>query len=87
MIRDHTNHKEYGLYLNNRSGMLKGAEKTVEEVKRPCYYPFYKMMVDWNANVLFCTNDWGRKRNNCNLVHHSVKRYGYARKWKKLEKT
>ena len=73
MIRDHTNHKEYGLYLNNRSGMLKGAEKTVEEVKnRPCYYPFYKMMVDWNANVLFCTNDWGRKRIIGNLVHHSV---------------
>ena len=31
MIRDHTNHKEYGLYLNNRSGMLKGAEKLLRK--------------------------------------------------------
>ena len=87
MIRDHTNHKEYGLYLNNRSGMLKGAEKTVEEVKnRPCYYPFYKMMVDWNANVLFCTNDWGRKRIIGNLVHHSVQEIWLCEEMEEIRK-
>ena len=87
MIRDHTNHKEYGLYLNNRSGMLKGAEKTVEEVKnRPCYYPFYKMMVDWNANVLFCTNDWGRKRIIGNLIHHSVQEIWLCEEMEEIRK-
>ena len=26
-----------------------------------CHYPFYKMLVDWNGDVLFCSNDWGRE--------------------------
>ena len=58
-------HKDWGLFLNNRSGMITNNEneylKPVEsQVARKCYYPFYKMFIDFNGKVLFCSNDWGR---------------------------
>lgn len=58
--------QDFGLNLNNRSGMvdLKGVEnyRRPEELSgKPCYYPFYKMLVDWDGKVLFCSNDWGRQ--------------------------
>lgn len=54
---------EYGLNLNNRSGMVHmEGERPPEELRgKPCHYPFYKMIVDWDGKVLFCSNDWGRK--------------------------
>lgn len=67
-LRDHWvgAKQDFGLNLNNRSGMvdLKAAEKyrKPDELKdSPCHYPFYKMLVDWDGKVLFCSNDWGRK--------------------------
>ena len=57
--------KDWGLFLNNRSGMITNNEneylKPLEsQVARKCYYPFYKMFIDFNGKVLFCSNDWGR---------------------------
>ena len=55
----------YGLYLNNRSGMVQneeiGIQKLQTSLKRRCYYPFHRLKIDWNGNVLLCSNDWGRK--------------------------
>lgn len=59
-LRRHYDEQEFGLYITNRSGMLKGYEEQVKS-DRQRYYPFYKLMIDYNANVLFCTNDWGRE--------------------------
>lgn len=28
--------------------------------KHPCYLPFYKMMIDYNGDVLLCANDWNK---------------------------
>ncbi len=58
-------HKDWGLFLNNRSGMVKLAENEYlkpvsKEIKRKCFYPFYKMFIDFDGRVLFCSNDWGR---------------------------
>ncbi|OUW73718.1 MAG: hypothetical protein CBD76_02650 [Pelagibacteraceae bacterium TMED216] len=58
-------HKDWGLFLNNRSGMVKLAENDYlkpvkQEIKRKCFYPFYKMFIDFDGRVLFCSNDWGR---------------------------
>jgi radical SAM protein with 4Fe4S-binding SPASM domain len=52
--------KEAGLILNNRSGAL---GKNISVIKKDvgCNYPFYKMLIDWNGNVLCCSNDWLRK--------------------------
>jgi radical SAM protein with 4Fe4S-binding SPASM domain len=57
--------ESYGLTLNNRSGTLNQPEIGVVPLGKPienrCFYPFYKMLVDWNGDVLFCSNDWGRE--------------------------
>jgi len=56
--------EDYGLILNNRSGMVidpdLGLPVIAEPMKHPCYYPFSRAMVDWNGDVLICSNDWGR---------------------------
>lgn len=63
-LRDHWS-ESFGLTLNNRSGTINQPEINVVPLKEPlkqvCYYPFYKMFVDWNGDVLFCANDWGRE--------------------------
>jgi radical SAM protein with 4Fe4S-binding SPASM domain len=55
----------YGLYLNNRSGMVTNTEMGLKALDAPlrrrCYFPFYRMMIDWNGDVLLCSNDWARK--------------------------
>ena len=58
-------HKDWGLFLNNRSGMITNEAneylKPVEaKIERKCFYPFYKMFIDFDGRVLFCSNDWGR---------------------------
>ncbi|MFP5405343.1 MAG: radical SAM/SPASM domain-containing protein [Gammaproteobacteria bacterium] len=54
----------FGLTLNNRSGTVNRPDIGVAPLARPlatpCFYPFYKMLVDWNGDVPFCSNDWGR---------------------------
>lgn len=56
---------DFGLTLNNRSGTVNAPEAAIGPVPEPlairCHYPFYKMLVDWNGDVLFCSNDWGRE--------------------------
>ena len=56
---------DYGLTLNNRSGAVNSPSINLlplrEKLSRRCHYPFYKMLLDWNGDVLFCSNDWGRK--------------------------
>ena len=57
--------ESYGLTLNNRSGNLRQPDIGVAPLDKPienrCFYPFYKMLIDWNGDVLFCSNDWGRE--------------------------
>jgi radical SAM protein with 4Fe4S-binding SPASM domain len=56
---------DFGLTLNNRSGMVNSPAIRLGSLSEPlrmrCHYPFYKMLVDWNGDVLFCSNDWGRE--------------------------
>ena len=48
-------------------------EDEVENLKgSKCYYPYYKMFVDWNGDVLFCSNDWGREIIIGNLLKQSL---------------
>ena len=57
--------EDFGMTLNNRGGTMKNAELGLmpldHSVAGKCHYPFYKMFVDWNGDVLFCSNDWRRK--------------------------
>ncbi len=74
--RAHYSLDDHGLHLNNRAGNVTwlGMEGSALESLRgkPCHYPFYKMFVDWNADVLFCSNDWGREIVVGNLLEHCV---------------
>lgn len=46
--------------FNNRSGTSKNLnELTITQ--SACNLPFYKLVIDWNGDVLLCCNDWHRK--------------------------
>ena len=67
---------DYGLTLNNRSGTVNSPTINLlplkQKLDRRCHYPFYKMLLDWNGDVLFCSNDWGRKIVVGNLMSLSL---------------
>lgn len=75
--RMHWDQKTHGLILNNRSGTIDwlGVDNSdIESLQgTPCYYPFYKMFVDWNGDVLFCSNDWGREHVVGNLMQQTLR--------------
>lgn len=84
--RVHWNPDDYGIIFNNRSGMITWMNEPVDDdiKNKPCYYPFYKMMVDWNGDVLFCANDWGRTRVVGNLLQQSVSEVWLSKHMKKI---
>ena len=75
-LRAHHTQDEWGLFVNNRSGLIDWIgfdEDDIENLKgTKCHYPYYKMFVDWNGDVLFCSNDWGREIVIGNLIKSSV---------------
>ncbi|WP_028862527.1 radical SAM/SPASM domain-containing protein [Psychromonas aquimarina] len=64
--------EEYGLKLTNRAGVLSFGEKVEKLHHHPCYYPDYMMMVDWNGDVMLCTQDWNRRIKSGNLSFNSL---------------
>ncbi len=59
--------ESFGLTISNRAGSVKLKNEYFElkplnePIKSPCYYPFYKMLIDHNGDVLICSNDWKKK--------------------------
>ena len=82
--------EKHGLILNNRSGVMDwvGIEETdISSLKgKPCHYPFYKMFVDWNGDVLFCSNDWGREHVVGNLLQQSLHDVWFSKPMTKIRK-
>lgn len=82
--------KDHGLILNNRSGVIDWVgveEESIEKLKgKPCHYPFYKMFVDWNGDVLFCSNDWGREHVVGNLLTMSLHDVWFSKPMTKIRK-
>nr|BAR37014.1 radical SAM additional 4Fe4S-binding SPASM domain (rSAM_more_4Fe4S) [uncultured Mediterranean phage uvMED] len=82
--------EKHGLILNNRSGVMDwvGIEETdISSLKgKPCHYPFYKMFVDWNGDVLFCSNDWGREHVVGNLLTMSLHDVWFSKPMTKIRK-
>jgi len=48
----------YGLTLNNRAGAVNMGETPKKYNQSTCYLPFYKMVIDWNGDLLLCAQDW-----------------------------
>lgn len=75
--RAHYSQADYGLNINNRGGSITWLgldEESVDKLKgQPCHYPFYKMFVDWDGEVIFCANDWQKERKVGNLAKHRLK--------------
>lgn len=86
--RAHYNEEDYGLFLNNRSGTIDWIGIDDEDVAmlrgKPCYYPFYKMFIDWNGDVLFCSNDWGREHIIGNLLQQTLEDVWFGKPMKKI---
>jgi radical SAM protein with 4Fe4S-binding SPASM domain len=80
----------HGLILNNRSGVIDwvGIEDSdIESLKgKPCHYPFYKMFVDWNGDVLFCSNDWGREHIVGNLMQSTLHEVWFSKPMNKIRR-
>ena len=51
---------DFGLKLTNRGGTI-DLGKAHKTDHKPCYYPAYMMMIDWNGDVFLCTQDWNRR--------------------------
>ena len=86
--RMHYNEEDYGLFLNNRGGNIDWIGIDESDVKslygKVCYYPFYKMFVDWNGDVLFCSNDWGREHIIGNLQQQTLEEVWFSKPMKKI---
>lgn len=85
--RIHWNPEDYGIIFNNRSGLVKWLDDTaaVESVRHnKCYYTFYKLYIDWNGDILFCANDWGRERVIGNILQQSIYEVWMSKEMKKL---
>jgi MoaA/NifB/PqqE/SkfB family radical SAM enzyme len=65
----------FGITLNNRSGMMSNAAFVIppvsEPLNAPCFYPHYTFFVDYLGDVLICPHDWGKKRIAGNLLKES----------------
>jgi len=88
--RVHWSQEDFGIIFNNRSGLVDwyGQEDaSLDEVKdSPCYVPFYKLFIDWNGDVLFCANDWGRSRVVGNVLQQSIKEIWLCKELNKIRK-
>ena len=72
--------REAGLILNNRSGAL-ARSKLETPLAKGCNYPFYKMLIDWNGNVLCCSNDWLRKKIIGNILITPIDEIWFDPEW------
>jgi len=85
--RGHWGKEDHGIIYNNRSGVITWLGKEDLSKKGSCYYPFYKLFVDWNGDVLFCANDWGREKVIGNLLQQSLQEIWLSKEMRKVRQT
>jgi len=71
LVPRHCYSENFELKLVNRIDIIKNEKEL--NINRHCYLPFYKMFIDWNGDVLVCSEDWGRESNVGNVLESSVK--------------
>ena len=70
--------QSYGLTISNRAGSVSLKNEKFElkplnePLKQSCYYPFYKVLIDHNGDVLMCSNDWKKELPMGNLNKSSL---------------
>ena len=70
--------ESYGITISNRAGSVNlkneifELKPLAEPLKQPCYYPFYKVLIDHDGDVLMCSNDWKKEKIMGNLSKDSI---------------
>jgi len=66
----------FGMNISNRAGALDitlvGMRSLESPLPRPCFYPYYELLVDYDGTVLLCPHDWGKHLKAGNLRDQSV---------------
>lgn len=79
-VKDLTSKPEY---FNNRGGSFDTIEESLQNV---CYFPFYKVVIDYDLSVQFCGNDWKYKESIGNLKSDSLKNIWLSKKMNNFRK-
>jgi len=57
--------RNFGLTINNRGGSVNLEQYNIVPLKEPlnrsCYYPFHKLIIDYDGDVMICPCDWEKK--------------------------
>lgn len=70
--------KSYGMTISNRAGSVNLKNEVFElkplfqPLKQPCYYPFYKVLIDYDGALLMCSNDWKKEKVMGNIKNNSI---------------
>lgn len=67
----HCYNTKFELKLVDRSNIL--IKGKALNINAPCNIPFYKMLIDWNGDVILCANDWDRRGKIDNITSSSIK--------------
>ena len=84
--------ESFGITISNRAGSVSLKNnffelKPLEEpLNQPCYYPFYKVLIDFDGAVLMCSNDWKKELIMGNLNSDSLLNIWSNDKFLKLRK-
>ena len=73
ILRDrwYSEDNDFGVKLTNRTGVLNFGNQPKIDKNKPCYYPHYSMIIDWNADCYLCTQDWSRRIKTGNIMFSS----------------
>lgn len=73
-IRDrwHSDVDDFGLKLTNRAGTVTTGNQDPVDTAKPCHYPAYQMLIDWNGDALLCPQDWHKKVKFGNVNNESL---------------
>lgn len=68
--------ESYGINLSNRAGMITlpqiGVTIPDQPIAKPCFYPHYQFLIDFDGTVLLCPHDWGKKLKAGDLKRQSI---------------
>lgn len=59
-------------FFHNRGGNIKNVEDVKLPIEECCNFPFYKMFIDSNGDVLLCCSDWNRKEIVGNVMNTNI---------------
>ena len=84
--------ESYGITIANRAGSVELKNdffelKALDEpLKKPCYYPFYKVLIDFDGAVLMCSNDWKKEKIYGNINDESIFKIWSSHKFNETRK-